>query len=302
MFLQLSYMVLPFQRWDWARYLGSAAIPLIVLVQTDTDNKVVSGEDGLLLCGLFTFMFAMLFQERLLPRLGEGAILMWSAILLWVTVEVGAWESSATYVCLGIGAIVLLLLMAPRALPYLLKLGIYAWFLLAVVAIGVLQFAGSDLSLISAGKANALDYRFALIDGMAGAYIGVHAVYLYELLPIPRKGEQWGGFKKRWTGYLNLVVSRFDDQQLEPRAATGIVIGIALLAYGNHAVGLMPARTLCNLILFGLPLAWGVAAARWSHRLMIPPSVVSPSPTSAKGQSQSRKKIGRARHSRKHRQ
>lgn len=301
MLLQLTYMILPLQRWDWARYLGSAAAPLFVLAKANNDHAVISPSDGLFLCGLFTFMFTLLFQSRLLPRLGEGAILMWTAVLLCVTVEIGAWESVTTYLVLGVGIAVLGLLMTRQILPYLLKLGVYVWFLLAVVAIGVLQFHRSDLSLIIAGGSGDLDYRFALIDGAAGAYIGVHAAFLFEMLPIPGKGESWKDFKSRWTGYLDLIASRLDDQRLSTRVGLMLVLGILTLAYVNHAIEFLPDRTLVYLVLLGLPIVW---RAVWlmSHRRDRALAGI-PSPADPTGPSTDlHTGIGRARHSKKHRQ
>ena len=310
MLLQLTYMILPLQRGDWARYLGSAALPLFMIGKADHDHVTIGVVEGLLLCGMFTLMFALLFQERLLPRLGEGVILMWTTVLLCMVVELGDWQSGATalkttvsHLTLGVGFTVIVLLVVQRVLPYALKLAVYAWFLLVVVVMGVLQFRSSDFSLMIAGGTNELDYRFALIDGVSGAYVGVHAAFLYELLPIPGKGERWSDFKTRWRGYLDQVVSRIDDQQLNTPVALAIVLGIALLAYVNHGIGWMPDRTLASLVLFALPIVWQAASIclmRW--RSGDQSASVMPMMSPTKPESTPREGIGRARHSRKHRQ
>ena len=303
MLLQLTYMILPFQRWDWARYLGSAALPVFMIAKADTNHAAIGVEDGLVMCGMFTLMFALLFQERLLPRLGEGVILMWTAVLLCLIVELGDWQSGAAYSTLVVGVAVILLLIVQRALPYVLKVAVYAWFLLVVVVMGVLQFRSSDFSLMIAGRIDQIDYRFAFIDGISGAYIGVHAAFLYEILPIPGKGEQWSQFKTRWRGYLDQVVSRFDDQQLDKSVALALVLGIVLLAYSNHQIGLMPDRTFVSLVLVALPIVWQAGhflLMRWRHEDQSAPAVPTIAP--AKPESTPREGIGRARHSRKHRQ
>jgi hypothetical protein len=300
MLLQLTYMILPLERWDWARYLGAAALPLIQIAWMN-NNRAPSDAQGLLLCGVFTFMFALIFQQRLLPRLGEGLILMWTAVLLCVIVELGAWHSAATYLGLCMGTVVLLLLIMPITLSYVLKLAIYALFLVAVVAMGALQFRGSDFSLVAAGRTDEIDFRFALIDGVAAAYIGVHVVFLYELLPIPGKGERWDKFKARWKGYLNLIVSRFDVQRLDTRAAVGLVMGVALLAYVNHELGFMPDRSLAYLVLFGVPIAWRAVLSRIERQPHDSLAAATPNqPVPA--ESARPEGIGRLRHSRKHRQ
>ena len=300
MLLQLTYMILPLQRWDWARYLGSAAMPIFVLAKASNDHAAISASDGLFLCGMFTFMFTLLFQSRLLPRLGEGAILIWTAVLLCVTVELGAWHSPGTYLVLGGGVAVLGILIARHTLPYVVKLATYAWFLLAVVIIGVLQFHRSDLSLIIAGGSGYLDYRLALIDGVAGAFIGVHAAFLFEMLPIPGKGESFKDFKSRWTGYLNLVASRLDDQRLSVRAALLLSLGIPALAYVNHSIGLLPDRTLIYVVLFGLPIAWRTV---WFMRHRGDTSLAAiPLPMPSTKINPDLRGIGHARHSKKHRQ
>jgi hypothetical protein len=215
MLLQLTYMIVPFRRWDWARYLGCAALTALIFVSLKRDHPVISAGDGLVLCGAFTFAFALAFQNRLLPRLNEGVVLIWTTVLICVTVELNAWHSAKTYLVLCAGLPACALVIVRHKLPYALKIALYAWFLIAVVAMGVLQFRGSDLSLIANGGSDRLDYGFALIDGAAAAYIGVHVVFLYEILPIPAKGERWSEFQARWTEYLNEIVARLDDLHLE---------------------------------------------------------------------------------------
>jgi len=302
MLLQLTFMIVPFQEWDWLRYLGAAVFPLFVVAKSSNDHARITAFEGLLLCGVFTLVFALLFQSRLLPRLREGAILMWTALLLCVLFELGAWHP-ATYLLLGVGLLVLAVELAQRTLPYLGKLAVYAWFLVAVVVMGVLQFRGSDLSLIIAGGSNRLDCRFAAIDGAAGAFIGVHAAFLLEMLPIPGKGERWADFKVRWKGYLDQVVARCDDQRLDLGVALAVVFGIVLLVSTNHWLGLMPDRTFTNLVLIGLPVAWQTASL-WRARRQPAVSVTPAPPTVSPADTEPghRSGIGRARHSGKHRQ
>lgn len=302
MLLQLTYMVLPLQPWDFARYLGSAIMPIYVLAsRTKFGHATVDATDGLFVCGTFTFIFAFVFQSRLLPRLGEGAILMWTTVLLCVMVEIDGWYSAITCLFLVTGIAVLIALVAQRNIPYVAKLGVYAWFLFVVIVMSVLQFRGSDFSLLMAGGSEYLDYRFALIDGAAGAYIGVHAIFLFEMLPIPGKGERWRDAKTRWTGYLDLVASRLDDQRLDVRVALFLVCGIATFVYANHEMGLLPDRTFANLLLCGVPIAWQVVCLiRRKGATELAP--VSSTTNTASADSNLRGGIGRARHSKKHRQ
>jgi hypothetical protein len=304
MLLQLTHMILPLRRWDWARYLGSAALPLFAIGKSHQPHPLAHPDDALFFCGMFTLGFAFFFQDRLLPRLGEGVILMWTTVLLCLIAELAAWHSPAAYAVLTIGMVVLGLLIPVRTLSKLLKILVYGWFLLAVVILGVLQFHRSDLSLISAGRADQLDYTFAVIDGMAGAYIGVHAAFLFELLPLPNRGEKWQECKNRWHGYLDTLVSRFDDQQLDTRVALTIVLGIVVLAFTNHQMGLMPDSTLANLVLILLPVLWR-AVGVWRMGPEPEPTDAlpdtAPEPPRTYEDPGSRDGIGRGRHSRKHR-
>lgn len=297
--LQLMYMVLPLQPWDWARFLGAAVLPCVLLASND--KSAVAPNDALMLYGIFTFAFALIFQKRILPSLGEGTILMWTTVLICVIIELYTWRSIWSYAGLAVGSCVLCLLIVPRALPYVLKIVVYAWFLMTVVAMGVLQFRQSDFALIALGRVHELDYRLALIDGMAGAYIGVHVTFLYELLPIPGKGEQWADFKIRWRNYLNLLASRIDDQRFSKSAAVGLVVGIVVVAYTNHALGVLPDRALANLLLVALPIVC-IRLSFFRTRLNAASASFVPASTDSSDSAKLASGIGRARHSRKHRQ
>src|SRR5580704_17025063 len=143
--LQLTYMVLPFEPWDWARYLGAAMAIALTLAFSYEKTQAIKPADGLFFCGLFIAFFAFLFQPRILPRLGEGAVLMWTLVLLYVLLELGVWRAATPYIVTAAVAVTFVLRMM-RELPYVLKLAVYAWFLAAVVALGILQFRGSDFS------------------------------------------------------------------------------------------------------------------------------------------------------------
>lgn len=45
MLLQLTYRVMPLQRWDWARYLGAGALPLFAIAKASNDNIVTTEHD-----------------------------------------------------------------------------------------------------------------------------------------------------------------------------------------------------------------------------------------------------------------
>src|SRR5579862_1846539 len=121
MLLQLSYMILPLQRWDWARYLGAAACALMWRIRFGNADPL----DSLALCGVFTCAFAFIFQRRLLPILREGTILLWTTVLICVVIEALGWHSITTYICLLLASSVIVILIIPQALPYGLKVGVY---------------------------------------------------------------------------------------------------------------------------------------------------------------------------------
>jgi hypothetical protein len=128
-------------------------------------------------------------------------------------------------------------------------------------------------------------------------YIGVHAAFLYELLPIPGKGERWTDFKTRWHGYLDEVVSRFENQSLDIAVALALAVGITLVALANHFVELMPDRTLAYLVLFALPIGWR-AVSFWRMRLH-PDERVAPTASGTTVDATTAGEVGRARLSRK---
>ncbi len=260
MLLQLAYLVLPVDREDRTGLIIAALLGLALLGYAYSQKDPFEPVNGLLSCGMFTFGIALGFQNKLLPRLGEGAILVWTVVFVAVLLELGGWRSPWTALGLVLGVTVIgLNVLLPRP-PFALKVLIYGWFLLTVVGIGVLQFRGTDLALILDGRADQVNYLFAFIDGMAGTYIGVHAAFLFELLPIPGKNEAWQHFKVRWRRFLEQVVSRFDAQRLSTLVALGLAGALAVLLGANHLLGQVPDRLLAYLVLVGLPIAWRYGA------------------------------------------
>ena len=268
--LQLAYMARPFEQWDGLRFLGSLLLPTVMLSHRILHSELPTPDEGLFACGAFVMMFAFLFEGRLLPTLREGVILMWTLVFVYVLLEAGVWRPAMPYLVGLAGAAILAMLLMPR-LSYVPKIGMYAWFLFTIVFVGVLQFRRSDFSLMIAGRSNEVDYRAAFIDGMAGAYIAVHATFLYDLLPIPGKGEAWQDFQKRWLTYLDLVVSRVDNQRLRIPTAVSLIAGVVGLVTANHFIRFMAPRTLANLILVALPIGWNLVSG-WHSGTAAPKS------------------------------
>jgi hypothetical protein len=260
MLLQLAYLILPLERGDRPGLVVAGLLGVALFVYTQTQGHPFNPIEGLIACGVFTFGIALGFQNKLLPRLSEGSILTWTVVFMAVLAGAGLGHSLWVYLGLLTGLLVILLTFFLPAPPFGLRVLVYGWFLLTVVGLGILQFRGADFALIIDGRADQVNYLFALVDGMAGAFIGVHAAFLFELLPIPGKTEEWHHFKLRWHQFLERVVSRLDAQRLSTPLALGLVCGLAGLLGANHALGLLPDRFLAYLVLVGLPIVWGYAS------------------------------------------
>lgn len=228
--------------WNWGKLALCVAMGLVGLFPGKHERVYEPLFHVLMVFSLFSVMFAFLFKEDILPIVTE-AILLWYTVVFWYAVYSSSYLSIRT----PLGSVWVVLLLLPTAATlyiaavktqcgFVLKLGLYSWFLIIIVCLGLLQFPFSQLKLFF--KENQVPWVTpfeSLTAGMAFLFLLANGVYVYYLIPIPGKHQSFADRMKEWHEFTDLLTQRFDDSQVTLAQAV-IALGVGGTALLVNAI------------------------------------------------------------------
>jgi hypothetical protein len=228
--------------WNWWKLAGCVAMGLMGLAPGKHESVYQPLFHVLMVFSLFSVMFAFMFKEDILPIITE-AILLWYTIVFWYAFYTCSYFSIRTP--LDTALVVLLLLPTAATLyivavktqcGFVLKLGLYSWFLVIIVCLGLLQFPFSQLKLFFKDHQVPWVTPFESVTaGMAFLFLLANAAYVYYLIPIPGKGQSLADRMKEWHEFTDLLTQRFDDAQV-PLVQVAIALGVGGTALLLNAI------------------------------------------------------------------
>jgi hypothetical protein len=218
----------------------------------------IAWEASALMAGGLMLILAITFsRDRILPRLEEGNVLVWTALLLISLYYVAGIQSTIT-IAATVGALgITVALLRPHRMGFAMKLTIYVWCLLAIAVFAGLQIRWGSLTSPLEDWTGRASPWIAVIDGMAVMYCAAHAVWLFQLIPIPGKTQSISSRLQQLREDTNAMVARLSDAQIHPSlgvAVLALALGIAAL---NEVLQLVDPWLLMRCMLIGIPaVAW----------------------------------------------
>jgi hypothetical protein len=193
--------------------------------------------------GLFGFVLAFAFEKAILPVINEKIVLsytmvFWYAIFLnFVKWGLPDWLIFALLVPTSA---TLLIAFAQLPLNLFWKAAMYAWFLVLVLSLGLLQFSfGRLLIFTSPEYAPWLSPLECVTTGMAFLYLCVNATFVFQLIPIKGRDQSWADEMKEWHALTDLMAYRFMDgpsPALVVAAIVSIEGGVLIANYIYHFI------------------------------------------------------------------
>lgn len=223
--------------WNWGKLAGCVAIGLVGLAPGKHESVYQPLFHVLMVFSVFSVMFAFAFKEDILPIVTE-AILLWYTVVFWYALYSSSYLSMRT----APGSVLVALLLLPTAATlyiaavktqcgFVLKLGLYSWFLVIIVCLGLLQFPFSQLKLFFKDHQVPWVTPFeSMTAGMAFLFLLANGAYVYYLIPIPGKRQSFADRMREWHEFTDLLTQRFDDSQVT------IVQAVIALGVGGTAL------------------------------------------------------------------
>jgi len=227
-----------FRRGDWWRAAGVLAVGLLGLLPGKREYKY----DLLwhILFGLLvaSVLFAFLFRDRLLERIGGRVLLAWNLVLVYVAVTSG-WHSPLELVLLLIPTVPTVFnAFTDIDRTFGWKVFFHAWFSVILVVIAIKGFDPGLLGvfLTEGGVSPALRSPLEMIAGGAAFLcIVANAWFMLALIPIPiARGQSWAARMKEVRAHMDLLARGYVWEPDDPLRSLAVLVGlpVALVAIG----------------------------------------------------------------------
>lgn len=226
------------RRGDGWRAAGVLGVGLVGMVPGKHEHEYLLMHHVLYAFLLASVMFAFLFRDRLLRRIGGRLLLAWNILLVYVALARG-WTSPVQ----------LVLLLAPTA-PTVLnaftdidrhfgwKVFFHAWFstILVVLAIVGLDTGpiGVFLNTLGGGAPEvALPPLQMIAGGAAFLYIVANAWFVLALAPIPlKKGQRWSERMDEIRRHMELLARGYVWERDDVARSLLVLVGLPLALFG----------------------------------------------------------------------
>lgn len=252
--LQVWRMLRPTGKDAWTLCGCLAGALLLGLMPFKHEHAYSIGLHVLAVCGWFVVALACFFRDRLLPRLHEGAVLVWNATFAYGLGAAYGWEAWPVRCLLVLDALVTLALLARLRLAYAAKLAVYIWFLFVAVALAWIQFRFADFRAFSTPDAVPPPTLVAVVDGMAFAYLVMLCWFLLQMVPLPSRSQSFSERLKEWRSDADAMVGHMSDHQVAPWFGMVLVLALAAAFAGNGAYHVMDAQRLVAALLVFMPM------------------------------------------------
>jgi hypothetical protein len=232
----LQAMLLMRGDWDWLKLFFCLMFGAFAMLPGRHEHVYLPLEHLLISLSVFACTFAFLFMKDILQVL-SGAVVLSYTLVFWFAFFAYFYDGSSNHQILALLLLLpsvasLIAALQKGALGFVTKLLLYSWFLIVIVSLGLMQFPFSQLAIFF--KDQQLPWVSpleSLMAGMAFLFLLVNATYVFDLVPLPGKGQSWASRMKQWHKFTDELTQRIDES---PKARWGVAVvlgveGLALL-------------------------------------------------------------------------
>jgi hypothetical protein len=248
--LEALYLVRRNPKWSQLTSLAGFAVvagPVIYLVRGG--DPAIHAAVWL---GLLGLVVAMAYQDQILPVVSDKLLLGFT-LIFWYGLATGFYRGTSTqrlllYASALPSAASLYVAVMRPPLGFWSKLALYAWYLVIVVSLGLLQFPFGNLAIFGGRSPGWLGPIDAFTTGLVAMYLLASAFYLYLLIPVPGRSQSFSDRMEEWHEFTQLMTRRCSD---EDGPADGQAFAILAVLGGclllNYVFALLPSPLVISL-------------------------------------------------------
>jgi hypothetical protein len=232
--------------------LGCAAFAAFAMVPGKHEHDYEPLFHLLMAFSFFSFMVALTYRKEILPILSEAMLLAYT-ILFWFAfypyIDHGTpLQRTLLEIAVVPTAMTLYMAIYNGHSGGFLKLTMYAWFLIIIVCLGVLQFPVGDLAIFYKDRQIPWITPFeSAVAGMAFMYLLANATYIFDLIPIPGRNQSWKERMKDWAEFSDLLIQRVSDEQITVIQAMVVLVAELSVLFLNSVYHWLPSELMINL-------------------------------------------------------
>lgn len=213
------------------------------------------GEHILLFAFLFSITFGWFLKDFIMKSINEQTLVVFSLLFLYFYVQKQAIIGFFGYVFLAFIALTVINGLISWSLNKFFKVILYVWYLFMIVYFAATQFSPSNFEpLLSNSPTAGITGITMLLTGMAFLYLTIHAWYLIQLIPIPGKTQTFRERIREWREDMDLMASKFSDEQAHPLNVLLIIAGVGAILVFNFYFQLLPNWLISSLAIAIVPI------------------------------------------------
>lgn len=174
----------------------------------------------------------ILFQEAILPVIRERTLLIFTLIFWYLQVSVFGWTvilHPVYALALGFSGVVLVNAFTGWDPPSSIKVALTVWFFAILLVTGWMTLGFPLASALNDG--HVIGNWEAFMYGISFFYLMAFYFYIIQLLPIPGKHQSFTSRIQQWKEYVRLLVSKYDQAQIQIWESL-MILAFAALVFG----------------------------------------------------------------------
>lgn len=254
-----------FRRGDAWRAVGAIAFGLVGMFPGKHEHEYRLMEHVFFALLFAGGMFAFLFRDRLLRRIGGRLLLAWNIVLVYVVLA-GGWGSPTQ----------LLLLLVPTVPTvvnaftdmdqvFAWKVFFHTWFSTILVVVTIVGLDTGALGVFSQERGAAAVTRPPLemiAGGAAFLYIVANAWFVLALVPIPTsRSQRWSERAGEIRRHMELLARGYVWEEDDVVRSLSVLVGLPLLLFGIARWGARDSRAMIPFAIALMPWIAGGEAA-----------------------------------------
>lgn len=187
---------------------------------------------------LFGFILAFAFKKEILPKISEKVILVFTLIFWYSWINAMGFSqiiSMTIFIpALFPTALVFFVAFTSYRIPFVLKITLYAWFLIIVSSMGIHLYSDIIKSIFLHQPLPHFGLFELFLLGSSSLYLITNLTYLQYLIPLPAKSKSYSDRMKEWKKFVDLLANKYDKKQIEIWHSLIWTISLILIFFANY--------------------------------------------------------------------
>ncbi|MBI3980644.1 hypothetical protein HY345_01470 [Candidatus Microgenomates bacterium] len=257
--------------------IGASLLLITLLAIEDTNrNDLALIAYGYFFCFLIVFTTTTFLAKEILHSVSELDVLIYTILFWFITITKFSplnWPTSGELFALmffiilvGFSLTVLFSSVVNSVNGAVTEIALYVWFIFINIFL-FFTLIGPEIFNVRELSRNYPSPFSSFLNGFVFFGIASNICLLYNLLPIPGKGQEFGEKLNQIKGLLEVIKLKFKDKQARPLFSLLVIVTLSFILMSNYSYQLVGYNDLLFVILILSPIISGFSLLYFPGKL-----------------------------------